>query len=298
MSAVAARSLAALRLFASISRLHIVVIAALGTLTFGWLFTGKYPWLLAAVCAVDWLLVNVLNRVVDLQEDHANRVAGTELVARHAPVVRAAAFGVLFASFIVVPLAVPSVTIVRIAFHALGLTYNWPLLPAGLRMKQLYVLKNVTSATGFVLTCIAYPLAASQGELASGIGVGTIVTTVVFFFLFELSYEVIYDLRDAPGDRGAHVYTLPVVHGERSAARIVDALCIASIVTLVVGFALRLVPWRIAVMAIAPLAQVFFYKRWIVRGMRSVGIRLTWLGAGLFVAYLLWVALGLPGVVG
>ena len=53
-------------LAASVGRLHIVAIAALGTFTFGWLFTGHYPWLLAGVTAFDWLLVNLLNRVVAL----------------------------------------------------------------------------------------------------------------------------------------------------------------------------------------------------------------------------------------
>jgi 4-hydroxybenzoate polyprenyltransferase len=150
-----------------------------------------------------------------------------------------------------------------------------------------------------MLTCFAYPLAASGGALASGIGVGTIVTTGVFFFLFELSYEVIYDLRDAPGDRQAEVLTFPVVHGETGAVRIIDGLCLASMATLVLGFAMRLVPWRIAVMALAPVIQIFLYKRWLARGITSADcVRLTWLGAGLLVAYHVWVALGLPGVGG
>ena len=62
-----------LALFASISRLHIVAIAALGTFTFGWVFTGQHPWLIAAVSALDWFLVNLLNRVVDIPEDRANQ---------------------------------------------------------------------------------------------------------------------------------------------------------------------------------------------------------------------------------
>ncbi len=181
MSAVALRAPEALRVFASVSRVHIVAIAALGTFTFGWLFTGTYPWLLSAVCALDWFLVNLLNRVVDLPEDRANGIVGTDFVARHAPVVRAGAFGVLFASLVIVHLAIPAVTVLRLAFHGLGLIYNWPLLPHGVRIKQLYVLKNVASATGFMLTCFAYPLAASRGELADGIGVGAIVTTGVFY---------------------------------------------------------------------------------------------------------------------
>jgi 4-hydroxybenzoate polyprenyltransferase len=299
MTAVAAPGPSPLRVFASVSRVHLVVIAALGTFTFGWVFTGTYPWLLSAVCALDWFLVNLFNRVVDLPEDRTNGVLGTDFVARHAAVVRAGALGVLFASFGLVHLAIPAVTVLRIAFHALGLIYNWPLLPGGVRIKQLYVLKNAASATGFLLTCFGYPLADAHGHLAVGVGFGTILTTGLFFFLFELSYEVIYDLRDTPGDREAGVLTFSVVHGERGAVKIIDALCVASVVTLILGFALRLLPWRIAVMAIAPVVQIFLYKRWLAKGITSDDCaRLTWLGSGLLVAYHLWAALGLPGVGG
>jgi 4-hydroxybenzoate polyprenyltransferase len=285
------------RVFASVTRLHIVAIAALGTFTFGWLFAGTYPWLLSAVCALDWFLVNLLNRVVDLPEDRANGIVGTDFVARHVPVVRAGGFGVLFGSLVLVHLAIPSITVLRVAFHALGLAYNWPLLPGHVRIKQLYVLKNVASATGFMLTCFAYPIAASNGALAPGISTATIVVTGVFFFLFELSYEVIYDLRDAPGDREARVCTFPVVLGERGASRAIDALCVTAIAALLLGFAFRLLPWRIAVMAVAPSLQLVLYKRWLARGITSADcVRLTWLGAGLLAAYHVWVGLGLPGV--
>ena len=59
----------ALRVFASVGRLHITFIAALGTFTFGWLFTGEYLWFLAGVCALDWYFVNLFNRIVDLPND-------------------------------------------------------------------------------------------------------------------------------------------------------------------------------------------------------------------------------------
>jgi 4-hydroxybenzoate polyprenyltransferase len=285
-----------LRVFASVTRVHIVAIAALGTFTFGWLFTGTHPWLLSAICALDWFLVNLLNRVVDLREDHHNQIIGTDFVAEHALLVRAGAFGVLIASLVIVHQAIPEITILRVAFHSLALVYNWPLLPGGVRIKQLYFLKNAASATGFLLTCFAYPLAAAHGALSPGIGLAAILTTGVFFFLFELSYEVIFDLRDAPGDRHSEVTSLPVAHGEQRAVRIIDGLCLASTATLVGGFALRLIPWRIAVMAIAPLVQIFAYKRWLGRGVRAEDCaHLTWLGAGLLVAYHLWIVLGLPG---
>ena len=299
MTAAAALTPSPLHVFASVTRVHIVAIAALGTFTFGWLFTGAHPWLLSGVCALDWFLVNLLNRVVDLNEDRHNGVVGTDFVARHAASVRAGAFGLVFASLVLVHLAMPQITVLRVAFHSLALIYNWPLLPGGVRIKQLYFLKNAASATGFMLTCFAYPLAAAHGALSGGVGVKAIVTTGVFFFLFELSYEVIYDLRDAPGDRESSVSTYPVVHGQRGAIRIIDGLCIASAATLILGFALRLIPWRIAVMVIAPIMQAFAYKRWIARGVSSEDcVHLTWLGAGLLVAYHFWIALGLPGVGG
>src|SRR5438067_4138096 len=71
------------RLVAAVSRLHIVAIAALGCFTFGWLMTGRYPIFAAFVCALDWFLVNLLNRVVDLSEDSLNNIHGTDFVAAH-----------------------------------------------------------------------------------------------------------------------------------------------------------------------------------------------------------------------
>ena len=67
-----------LLIFASIGRLHITVIAALGAFTFGWLFTGDYPWLITAVCAMDWYIVNLFNRIVDLEEDRTNAIPGNK----------------------------------------------------------------------------------------------------------------------------------------------------------------------------------------------------------------------------
>src|SRR5438874_1664621 len=103
-----------MKLFATISRLHIVAIAALGTFTFGWLFFGRHPWALAGVCALDWFLVNLLNRVVDLKEDRANGIAGTDFVARHRRAILVFGFGVLAASIGIVHLFDPAITPLRL----------------------------------------------------------------------------------------------------------------------------------------------------------------------------------------
>jgi 4-hydroxybenzoate polyprenyltransferase len=282
------------KLFATISRLHIVAIAALGALTFGWLFTGERLWALAAVVALDWFLVNLLNRVVDLKEDAANGIAGTAFVARHRRAILWLGFGVLFASLIGVELWLPAILPLRLAYHALGFAYNWPLFPGGRRLKQLYFWKNTASATGFMLTVFGYPLAAYGHARLGWLG---IAAAAAFFFLFELSYEVIYDLRDAPGDAQADVRTYPVVHGERGAVRIIDALILTSTAALIAGYASGLVPWRAFIMVVAPLVQLVLYKRALRRGITSADcIGLTWLGAGLLFTYHVWIAAGLPGV--
>jgi len=288
-------------LFMSVGRFHIVVIAALGLFTFGWLFLGAYPWLLTAVCALDWYVVNLLNRVVDLPEDEANEIAGTDFVARNRRALLIIGFGLLLGSLVVVHFLNPAVTPLRIAYHSLGLAYNWRLLPGGRRIKQLYFWKNTASAIGFMLTVFGYPLATkwSQDGLTdfpAGISTATIAFTAGFFILFELSYEVFYDLRDVEGDGREGVRTYPVVHGAAAAVRIIDGLIFSSLAVLVTGYATGLVPWRIFIMAAAPLLNLFFCKWSLKRGVTSGHcIAVTWLGATLLILYHVWIVLDLPG---
>jgi 4-hydroxybenzoate polyprenyltransferase len=299
-----ARAAHPIGLLASVSRLHIVAIAAMGTFTFGWLFTGEHLWVLSAICALDWFLVNLLNRVVDLPEDRENRIVGTDFVGRHRRAITAVGLGLLFGSLVLVHLSRPELTPLRISYHLLGLAYNWPLLPGRRRIKQLYFWKNTASATGFVITCFGYPLAPALGawltgravELPPDVGAFTVVLAIAFFVPFEVSYEVIYDLRDVEGDRGAGMRTYPVVHGTDGAARIVDALLVLSLIPLVLGYALGIVPWRLTIMAAAPLVQFALYRRALRRGLTARDcIGLTWLGALLLLTYHLWIAAGLPG---
>lgn len=293
-----------LRTFMSIGRLHIVAIGAMGTLTFGWLFTGTYPWALALVCALDWFIVNLLNRVVDLTEDRANQITGVAFVDAHRRGIVLAGFGLLAASLAVTALISPALTALRLAYHALGLAYNWPILPGKRRIKELYFWKNTASGLGFIITVFLYPLAAAgwgldPSRLAPGISATSLWVSGCFFILFELSYEAIYDLRDEVGDRAAGVKTYAVVHGAAGAQRIIDALIGASALTLIIGYGAGAIPWRIFVMILAPIINYVFYKRAVRRGITSADcIRLTWAGAALLVCYHLWVVAGLPGMGG
>ena len=294
------RSGSALSTLASVGRLHIVAIAVAGCFTFGWAFTGVYPWLAAGVCGLDWFLVNILNRVVDVPEDRVNQIRDTSLVERWRRGILVAGLGTLVGSLVVLHLLAPALTPLRLCYHALGLGYNWPLLPGRRRIKNLYLLKNVASAAGFQLTVIGYPLALLgwQAALLADVPVAGVVACAGFFFLFELGYEVIYDLRDAAGDRVAGARTFPVVHGQRVAVWIIDALHLAALAVLVGGWAGGVVPWRLVVFSLAPALQLFLYKRALRRGLTSADCTgLTWLGAALLAAYHLWQLAGLPGAV-
>ena len=283
----------------SISRFHIVAIASLGCLTFGWIFFGRYPWLLSAVCALDWFLVNLLNRVVDFEEDRKNRIVGTDFAARHRRPITWFGLSLLVGSLAGIHLLVPAITWLRLAYHALWLAYNWPLLPGKRRIKQLYFFKNTASAAGFMITVFGYPLAAAHADglpLAAGITPATVIVAALFFFLFELSYEVIYDLRDAEGDAAAQVRSYPVVHGIRGATRIVDGLAGGSVVVMVGGYLAGLAPWHLAIMTAAPVVQIVLYKRALPRGISSaLCVGITWLGAAMLLTYHIWILLDLPG---
>lgn len=289
-----------LRTFASVSRLHIVVIAGLGTLTFGWLFTGEHHFSLMGVAAFDWFIVNLTNRVVDVKEDAANRITGVGFVRRYRKALVGLSFLALFLSFGVVHSIDPRLTLVRVPYHLLGLFYNFELLPGRARLKQIYIVKNVASALGFMLTCFAYPLAhASWGffGLPYDMDWMSVSITAVFFFLFELSYEVIYDLRDVEGDKAAGVESFPAVLGPDIAVTIIDQLLLFSGLALVVGYAMHFLPWRVFVMIAAPALQFVLYKRALKRGLRAGDcIALTWIGAGLLAVYHVWIYLRLPGV--
>ena len=301
MAAAGARPLA---IAVSVGRLHIVSIGALGALTFGWVFFDRRMPLVAAVAAIDWFLVNLLNRVVDIPEDEKNGIVGTSFVAKNRMAITALGFVLLFSTLAGVHLVAPALLFYRLAFHSLGLAYNWRLLPGKKRIKQLYFWKNTASAIGFVLTVFAYPLVHG---LASGLTLRMtplgIAIAAAFFVLFELSYEVFYDLRDAPGDREEGIATYAVVHGERGALRIALALVLVSLVLATLGYAMGELPWRVLAMIAAPLVQIGYSiraARRLRRGEALVSandcIHLTWIGAAMFVAYNLWAFFGLPGV--
>jgi 4-hydroxybenzoate polyprenyltransferase len=282
----------------AIIRYHIVLCSMGGMLVFGWLETGRYLWGLALVVAADWFVINLLNRVTDVGEDLKNGIQGTERVARAKAPLAIVCFALLGASFVVTHLLWPALTPWRVAVQAIGIPYSYRLIPTprGLRrMKDLYFLKNFGSACIFVLTGFGYPLAVAARTLPWP----SIALLVLFFLPFEITFEILYDLRDLEGDRAEGVPTFPVVHGPLVARRIVDALLVLCTVPLFAGLALGHLGLREGLLLAAPPLQLAFYRPRLRRGLTSRDcIWLTHLATGLMMFWLagnaVWLAAGLP----
>jgi 4-hydroxybenzoate polyprenyltransferase len=284
----------------AIARYHIVLVAMAACLVFGWLMTGRYYAALTLVVALDWFLINLMNRVTDLDEDAKNGIAGTALVARNQRAITIGSFVLMFGSIAATHLVWPGLTPFRVAVQLIGLGYNYDVVPtpSGLsRFKEIYFFKNFGSSVLFVLTCFVYPLALDPS--ARTMGWAGVAVLAAFFVPFELTYEILYDLRDIEGDRAEKVPTYPVVHGPERARQIIDGLLLGSSAVVVLGVVTGAVGVREALFLAAPALQLAFYRPRYRRGLTAKDcIWLTHLGTGLLLFFLvgtrLWLLAGLP----
>jgi 4-hydroxybenzoate polyprenyltransferase len=278
-------------------RPHILAMAGLAALVFGWLFATRFLWVVVPLVVADWFVVNLLNRVVDLDEDARNDVPGTALMARYRVVATAgtALFGlaVLGAGHLVLPEA----TGLRVVFHAIGAAYNYKVIPwpgGRTRFKEMYLLKNASSTGLFIISVILVPLMAS-GHAGEAVAWSRAAWLVAFFFPLEMTYEVLFDLRDVKGDAEVGVPTLPVVHGVRGAYLFcAAALCLSALVPLV-GYAVGPLRVREAVLAAGAVQQGV--ALWLVHRRGATGprvVNVTYMGAAQLASYCLWVGAGLP----
>lgn len=280
--------------FAALSRLHILAIATFACLVFGWLLTGHWIVFAAVLCCVDWFIVNLVNRVADLAEDRENGIVGTDLVSSHGRRFEVGCAALMLGSLVAVHVVMPWLTVYRVAFHAIGLAYNYKLLPSfqgRTRFKETYFFKNFSSAVLFILSTMAYPLVMSQAPV-NALYLGLLVA---FFLPLEMTYEIIYDLRDVKGDAALKVPTFPVVHGVRASHRIIDAFLVLSAGALISGFLLGVFRLREVVLIAAPIQQAIYFH-WKLKHEPTPErcIFITWLGAAQVVSYVLWVHAGLP----
>jgi 4-hydroxybenzoate polyprenyltransferase len=292
----------------SVARPHILAIVFMSTVTYGWIMGGAHTptLLLVALVAVwDWFIVNFMNKATDVDEDLANGIAGADLVQRHRGRVELIGLAMMVLGLALGHLVLPQLWPFRLAFTLIGLGYNYRIVPAPLRdgsgrwrlglgrFKELYFFKNFGSSVLFTLSVFYYPLYGTAADYPAL----KLWLAILFFIPLELTYEILYDLRDLSGDRAQGVPTYPVVHGPDVAKRIILGLLMFSAVVPVVGAVtgvLRLREWVVVAGVLQQLVLVRLYAGGARLPTSAEAVRITWIGAAQLASYNLWVAVGLP----
>lgn len=291
----------------AVARPHILAIVFFATFTYGWIFSETWSLLLPLIAVWDWFIVNFNNKAVDLEEDLANGIPGAEEVRAHKGLVERVSFGMIAGGLLAGLWLAPELLPFRVAFTLIGLGYNYRFLPwlvpgeggrlrfGWSRLKEMYFFKNFGSSMLFTLSVFLYPLFGLG--VADSYPLSRLLLAIAFFIPLELTYEIIYDLRDVEGDTRAKVPTYPVVHGVRRAKQIIFALIALSAVAPIAGAAfgvLRLREWCVVA---ACLQQVILMRVYCGGGRLPTQrdtVIITLLGAAQLAAYDLWVFAGLP----
>lgn len=287
-------------LWASVTRPHILTIVFFATLTYGWIFTETFAPLIALVAVWDWFIVNFTNKATDIEEDLENRVPGAELVAEHKRAVEGLNWAMIAGGLAAGLWLFPEILPFRIAFTLIGLAYNYDLIPwrrggrfVLTRFKALYFFKNFGSSMLFTLSVFLYP----YFGLAAEYPVGKLLLAIVFFIPLELTYEIIYDLRDVEGDTKVGVPTYPVVHGVPRAKQIIFGLILLSALAPLSGALSGKLAFREWCVLAACVQQVILMRIYAPKDRlpsHRDAVRITYIGAGQLASYCLWVGLGLP----
>lgn len=284
-------------LWARVARPHILSIIFASTVTYGWIFRGQHTWdlaLLGLIAVWDWFIVNWTNKATDLEEDLANGIEGAAEVAAHKRAVEGTGFAMMVGGLLAGLWVHPELLPLRLSFTAVGIIYNYNVLGFK-RLKERYFFKNFGSSILFTHSVFLYPLF-GQG-LAGAYPWPALILAILFFLPLELTYEILYDLRDYEGDRQLGVPTFPVAHGPQRAKHIIYGLLAFSAIWPLLGAATGLLRLREWVVVAAILQQLVLMRRYAWGERRPTArecIAITYWGTAQLVSYNVWIFVGLP----
>lgn len=214
---------------------------------------------LAVACICQW------NRLTDVEEDALNCPADLKDAQAKSRTIKVFCY---VGGTISVVLAIFTERTwglaVLVAFGtAVGYFYNSPLLPSQshLRLKNMFIIKNVSSGAGWSAGLLVFPMLRAHTQPD-----GRFFTAFIYMFAMVMTYEIMWDMRDAAGDAQAGIRTLPVVLGINSArvyTAILQFVCLGIIIS---GLAnARLTPvWSFYLLpSIMLLTLIIFFPRLI-----------------------------------
>eukprot|EP00493_Phyllostaurus_siculus_P025207 UN25551 len=142
--------------------------------------------------------------------------------------------------------------------------------------------------TGFLITLFGYPIAV-YGLHDSVLPI-QVACLMLWFGLLELSFEIIYDIRDYPGDLKENIPTYAVVGGPWYAKRLVVLLDCFTFIFLFFGYAMGYVPYEHVVMNIGVVLKLLYFVYLTNTGFTEKGVVfLTWFYVFLQILYMILV---------
>ena len=248
-----------------LNRLHIIVSAP----AIMWCWSG---FLKMRFHSIDYLIITLAvacicqwNRLTDVKEDALNcpddlRDAQTKSGTIKIFCYAAGTIAILLAIFTEPTWKLAGL----VAFGtAVGYFYNTPLLPSlpHLRLKNLFIIKNVSSGAGWSLGLLVFPMLRTHTQPD-----WRFLTAFVYMFAMVMTYEIMWDIRDVAGDTLAGIRTLPIVLGINS-ARIYSAmfqfLCLGIIISGLANARLKPVWFIYLLPSIMLLTLIIFFPRLI-----------------------------------
>ncbi len=117
------------------------------------------------------------------------------------------------------------VLLIQLAFLVVFFIYS----TEPIRLKRVFLWKQVTVATGGAIACLS-------AGLAAGIITIQLLYLAGLFVLFTVGVNPLVDLRDIDSDRDGEVKTIPIVWGPRATIRLALATFTAAAATTWIGF--------------------------------------------------------------
>ena len=214
---------------------------------------------LAVACICQW------NRLTDVEEDAVNCPADLKDAQTKSRAIKVFCYAGGTIAVILALFTEPAWPIAALVVFgaAVGYFYNSPLLPSKphLRLKNMFVIKTFSSGAGWSAGLLVFPTLRVHVQPN-----GFFFTAFVYMFAMVMTYEIMWDIRDATGDAKAGLRTLPVVLGINSArvcATLLQIICLGIIISGLVNA--RLTPvWSLYLFpSIMLLTLIIFFPRLI-----------------------------------
>jgi 4-hydroxybenzoate polyprenyltransferase len=214
---------------------------------------------LAVACICQW------NRLTDVEEDAVNCPADLKDAQAKSRAIKVFCYAGGTIAVILALFTEPAWPIAALVVFgaAVGYFYNSPLLPSKphLRLKNMFVIKTLSSGAGWSAGLLVFPMLRTHTQPD-----GRFFTAFVYMLAMVMTYEIMWDMRDAAGDSKAGLRTLPVVLGINSArvcATLLQIICLGIIISGLTNA--RLTPvWSLYLLpSIMLLTLIIFFPRLI-----------------------------------